>query len=141
MTPRPRRPKAAPHNQAGVNYSRANPVQHPARSVPGLRAGFRTTAALADSLLKMKTISPHTPATHHIMPRGFTNPMRISNTLAAIAHPRAPLAPVPSLRQAVAAGSTVEASAYRVDRRNEKRANERKFAFSYVQHAKEEHIL
>jgi hypothetical protein len=41
----------------------------------------------------------------------------------------------------MAAAGTVEASAYLVDRRNEKRANDRTFAFAYVQHAKEERIL
>lgn len=41
----------------------------------------------------------------------------------------------------LAAGGAVEASAYLVDRRNEKRANERKFAFAYVHQAKGEHIL
>jgi hypothetical protein len=67
---------------------------------PTMRAGFATTAALADPLLKVKTISPQTPAIHHIvLPRGFAHPMKVSNTLAAIAHPRAPLAPLSSLRQ------------------------------------------
>lgn len=58
---------------------------------------------------------------------------------AALMAPAAP--PLSVALAGMAAGSTVEASAYRVDRRNEKRANERKFPFSYVQHAKEEHIL
>jgi uncharacterized protein DUF6236 len=54
----------------------------------------------------------------------------------------APAAPAASVAFAgMAATATVEASAYLMDRRNEKRANDRTFAFAYVQHAKEERIL
>ena len=54
----------------------------------------------------------------------------------------APAAPAASVAFAgMAAAGTVEASAYLVDRRNEKRANDRTLAFAYVQHAKEERIL
>jgi hypothetical protein len=54
----------------------------------------------------------------------------------------APAVPAASVAFAgLAAAGTVEASAYLVDRRNEKRANDRKFAFAYVQHAKQENIL
>jgi hypothetical protein len=41
VPPRPRRPQAAPHNHAGVNYDRANPVQHPARTIPNDASRFR----------------------------------------------------------------------------------------------------
>jgi hypothetical protein len=54
----------------------------------------------------------------------------------------APHAPAASVALTGAAlGATVEASAYRVDRRNEERANARKSAFSNVQYAREEHVL
>jgi hypothetical protein len=58
---------------------------------------------------------------------------------AAVVAPAAPEASVAFAGLAVA--GVVESGAYFVDRRNEKRANERKSAFAYLQHAKEEHII
>lgn len=53
--------------------------------------------------------------------------------------PHAPVASVVLTGGAV--GGILDACAYRVDRRNEERANARNSAFSYVQHAREEHLL
>jgi hypothetical protein len=58
---------------------------------------------------------------------------------AAVMFPHAPSASV--ALGGIAVAGTIETSTYLVDRRNEARANARSIPFSYVQHAKEEHIL